>query len=366
MTGTVRNYFAGGNTAYGFYSYFENNLQDLQRLFILKGGPGTGKSTLMEQLGVRFEQQGYDVDYIHCASDNGSIDGVIFPQIQVGIVDGTAPHVIEPTLPGIKEEYVNLGEAWDRASLLQHREEISRFVQENQRGYECAYAAFNEALHIHDQWEGIYIDNMDFTKADIVMKTIAQRFFSHKLEKTSKRVDRYLGAATPNGAVDFVPNLTEDVPTRLFIKGRPGSGKSTMLKALTEKAMSAGYDVEVYHCGFDYNSLDMIIAREAGFAIFDSTAPHEYFPSRDGDEIIDMYAAAITPGTDERYQDEITHYSEQYREKMNEAIAHLGSAKKAHDGLEALYMMAMDYEKVDQITENIALEIAAAFHQLKS
>ena len=43
----------------------------------------------------------------------------------------------------------------------------------------------------------------------------------------------------------------------------------------------------------------MVIVRELGFAIFDSTAPHEYFPSREGDEIIDMYALIVTPGTDE-------------------------------------------------------------------
>ena len=41
---------------------------------------------------------------------------------------------------------------------------------------------------------------------------------------------RFLGAATPKGAVDFVPNLTEGLPHRYFIKGPPGPGKSTMLK----------------------------------------------------------------------------------------------------------------------------------------
>ena len=69
-----------------------------------------------------------------------------------------------------------------------------------------------------------------------------------------------------------------------------------MLKKLAKAAEEKGFEVEVYHCGFDPNSLDMVIVRELGFAIFDSTAPHEYFPSREGDEIIDMYALIVTRG----------------------------------------------------------------------
>ena len=72
-----------------------------------------------------------------------------------------------------------------------------------------------------------------------------------------------------------------------------------MLKQIAAAGELHGFDLEIYHCGFDPHSLDMIIIRELGLAIFDSTAPHEYFPSRDGDEIIDMYGLLIAEGTDE-------------------------------------------------------------------
>lgn len=67
-----------------------------------------------------------------------------------------------------------------------------------------------------------------------------------------------------------------------------------MLKKIVAAGEQRGFDVEVYHCGFDPNSLDMVILREKGIAIFDSTAPHEYFPERNSDEIIDMYERCIT------------------------------------------------------------------------
>lgn len=359
MAGKVLNYFAGGNTARGFYSLYDSSLQGLSRLFILKGGPGTGKSSLMKKIGQDWREKGYDVQFLHCSSDNKSIDGVLIPELNAGIVDGTAPHVIEPKAPGAVEEYINLGEAWDSRKLQEHRETIQQLTEKISAAFNTAYSLFGEALKIHDEWEKIYIENMDFEKANELTTSLIDRFFGDRKSAAGKgRVhDRFLGAATPVGAVDFVPNLTETVAKRYFIKGRPGSGKSTMLKKLAAEAQSCGYDVEVYHCGFDPHSLDMVIVRELDFAIFDSTAPHEYFPERETDEIIDMYAELIVPGTDEKYAAEIDDLSRKYKAKMDEAIQSLAGAKELRDQLEAIYIEAMDFAKVDEITGQIKKEI---------
>lgn len=359
MSGKILNYFAGGNTARGFYSLYDSSLQGLSRLFILKGGPGTGKSSLMKKIGNEWREKGYDVQFLHCSSDNKSIDGVLIPELNAGIVDGTAPHVIEPKAPGAVEEYVNLGEAWNSIKLQEHKETILQLSGKISEAFNSAYSLFAEALKIHDEWEKIYIENMDFNKANELTNRLIQQFFgdSSSSEGSARVYDRFLGAATPVGAVDFVPNLTDTVGKRYFIKGRPGSGKSTMLKKLAAEAHSRGYDVEVYHCGFDPHSLDMVIVRELDFAIFDSTAPHEYFPERETDEIIDMYAELITPGTDEKYEAEIKDVGARYKEKMNEAIASLAHAKELRDQLEAIYIEAMDFAKVDEITGRLQKEM---------
>ncbi|WP_338379148.1 hypothetical protein, partial [Enterococcus faecium] len=175
---------------------------------------------------------------------------------------------------------------------------------------------------------------MDFDKANNLTEEIIEKLFKgHHVDKQADVRHRYLGAATPKGAVDFVPNLTEGLEKRYLIKGRPGSGKSTMLKKIAAEAESRGFDTEIYHCGFDPHSLVMIVVRELGFAIFDSTAPHEYFPERDSDEIIDMYGTIIAPGTDEKYEAEIKDVSKRYRENMNKAIASLAKAKSLHGEL---------------------------------
>ncbi|MBT2687323.1 PRK06851 family protein [Bacillus sp. ISL-47] len=358
MAGKTLNYFAGGNTARGFHSLFDSNLQGLDRLFILKGGPGTGKSSLMKAIGAELSEKGYDLEYIHCSSDNHSIDGVIIPALKAGIVDGTAPHVIEPKAPGAVDEYINLGEAWDSRALAGKKEEITSLASQISCSFATAYETFAKALKIHDEWEKIYIENMNFQKADQLTKKLIQTFYGNmKLNKTPSVKHRYLGAATPTGAVDFVPNLTEDIQKRYFIKGRPGSGKSTMLKKLAAEAENRGFDIEVYHCGFDPHSLDMIIVRELGLAIFDSTAPHEYFPDRDGDEIIDMYEITINSGTDEIYAEQIKDISTRYKNKMSEAISYLAQAKTQRDTLEKIYIEAMNFEVVDKIKDKIRSEL---------
>ena len=133
MAGKIKNYFAGGNTARGFHNLYDSNLQGLDRLFILKGGPGTGKSSLMKKIGNEWLEKGYDIEFLHCSSDNNSIDGVLIPALKVGIVDGTAPHVIEPKAPGAVDEYINLGEAWDARALAIHKNTILKLTNQISR-----------------------------------------------------------------------------------------------------------------------------------------------------------------------------------------------------------------------------------------
>lgn len=350
----IRNYYAGGNTAKGFQSLYESSLKGLNRIYILKGGPGTGKSSLMKSIGAIMVQKGFNIEYLHCSSDNNSIDGLIIPEIKIGIVDGTAPHIIEPKAPGAIEEYVNLGVAWDSQMLSENKREIIEITNNISEKFQSAYSTFAQALKIHDEWEKIYIQNMNFAEANKLTEELIQLFFENKkLTKTANETHRFLGAATPNGPVDFIQNLTEEIKIRYFIKGRPGSGKSTMLKKIGAAAIEKGFDAEIYHCGFDPNSLDMVILPELSIAIFDSTAPHEYFPERENDEIIDMYARCITPGTDEKYATQLEEIKNRYSANMNKAISFLGEAKALHDVLEKYYIEAMDYNKVNEITQNL-------------
>lgn len=355
---STKHFFTCGNTAKGFRNLFRSNIQSLTKLFILKGGPGTGKSTIMKKIGKELETLQYDVEYVHCSSDPDSLDGVIVPKLGVGIVDGTAPHVIEPTAPGAIEEYVNLGVSWDTDKLETHAKEILDIQNKIKQCYEKAYDEFAKGLKVHDEWEKIYIENMNFSKADELTEEVINKLFgTTHLNKTSCIKDRFFGGSTPYGSINFVENITESIAQNYFIKGRPGSGKSTMLKKILERAKSLGIDVEVYHCGFDPDSLDMLLFPELNICIFDSTAPHEYFPSRDGDSVIDMYAELINANTDETYKTEISDIAARYKLCINKGTAHLAMAKDYHDKLEKFYIEATDFKVIDGIYKDLYKKI---------
>lgn len=94
--GRIRRMFPGGNTSFGFYSYYQNVLpkKDAERMFIIKGGPGVGKSSFMQKIASEMLDRGYNIEYMHCSSDPKSLDGVVIPQIGTALIDGTAPHVV--------------------------------------------------------------------------------------------------------------------------------------------------------------------------------------------------------------------------------------------------------------------------------
>ncbi len=112
-------FYLGTNTAHGFVSHYDQLLPpEKKRLVrILKGGSGCGKSTLMKKVALRAEQLGLDVERISCSSDPDSLDGITVPQVGYAIVDGTAPHVVEPMLCGSRELYLDLSGGYDVEGL---------------------------------------------------------------------------------------------------------------------------------------------------------------------------------------------------------------------------------------------------------
>lgn len=358
MSGRARHLFACGNTAIGPYSLYDSAFDELNQLFVLTGSPGTGKSTAMELLAEEMLREGHPVEFYHSPDNKDRIDGIILKDLNIGIVDGTAyPNALQrsgETL--VREIYFDSAVAAEQVEL--QNVTIRALEQHIADTYQKAYEAYGQALKIHDEWEKIYIGSMRFDLANEVTEELLNDLFSGSLTgKQAKVRHLFLGAATPQGSVDFVMNLTEDAARRIFIKGRPGSGKSTMLKKLAAAAQERHYDVEIYHCGFDPNSLDMLIFPELSVAIFDSTAPHEHFPSRAGDEVLDMYERTMAPGTDEQYAAQLDRVKTDYRAAVVLANAFLENGYALRNQLKEIYAAAIDYQVVNQLQAQLLSDV---------
>ena len=140
-------YFAAANTYKGFESFFDEifNTEKLERIYILKGGPGAGKSTLMKKAALTAQSKGLTPTCFHCSSDPLSLDGVVIKEMKTAILDGTAPHVFDPKYAGAKEIIVNLGEAWNLESLARDCAEIVSLTSGKSKMYRAAYRLLDGA-----------------------------------------------------------------------------------------------------------------------------------------------------------------------------------------------------------------------------
>ena len=132
----VTQYFLGGNTVRGFVSFYSGFCRGPEDfLWVIKGGPGCGKSSFMKTIGRAAEEKGLDVEYVLCSGDPESVDGVYFPALHTGYADGTAPHVLEAVTPGAAGLYLDLSRFYDRLALQPER----RTIEQLQRRYQSLY-----------------------------------------------------------------------------------------------------------------------------------------------------------------------------------------------------------------------------------
>lgn len=352
-------FFARGNTAEGLYSLVESVYQRLSAIYVLDGFPG-GTAAVIGRLAADWNERGWNLQLIHDPLESDLLEGIIVKDLSIGVINAEAWPESLTELPGTEVHKFDLQAALNSEKLTENSVKINTLLENAAASYEQAYTQFAQTLRIHDDWEKYYIEGLDRDRMNRLAVEWSNTYLDAVREgKQAGVTRRFLGAATWRGAVDFVMNLTDSIHTRVFVKGRPGSGKSTLFKKIAASAIEKGIDTEIYHCGFDPNSLDMLIFPELSLAIFDSTAPHEHFPVREGDSILDVYDLAIAEGTDEKYADELRQVKERYTASMKQAIGHLGEVKEVVDQLVAIYREATDDAALSILEESLLMEISA-------
>ena len=160
-------YFAAANSGTGFFSLFGEvfDPEKYDRIYIIKGGSGTGKSTMMKLIGEEAEKRGYGVEYVLCASDPDSLDGIVIPRISVAVIDGTAPHTTDPKYPMAVERIVDLYRCIDGDKVARRREEIISESREAARHTSAAYGFMRALKEITSEKEALARTCFDRDKA---------------------------------------------------------------------------------------------------------------------------------------------------------------------------------------------------------
>ena len=109
MAGKSKHYFAGGHTARGFYPLYDSNLQGLDRIYILLGGAGTGKSSFyFQRTGETWLAKGYEPRMDSRFFRQRRFRWGDHPRIEgTGGVLGIVLRDLKPKAPGLIEKYVH-------------------------------------------------------------------------------------------------------------------------------------------------------------------------------------------------------------------------------------------------------------------
>lgn len=348
MKGKIRKLFPGANTSNGFYSYFDYIIpKDVNRIFCLKGGPGVGKSSLMKKVAREFTERGYDVEIFPCSSDPASLDAVLIKKLKVVLLDATAPHVVDPKIPGAIDEIVNFGDFWTVDNLENNKVEILQCNKEISGCFQRAFKYLKAAEPIFYDIEVKNSDVMDFGKINKFTDEFMEKLFSgvENKEKLSEARHLFGTAITPIGHIDYADSLLQDAKKIYYLEGKIGYGKTTFLKHLYEKAVLKGLNVEVFHYPLIPEKIEGIMIEELGIAITTS-------PIYKNEEKIDLCKFANKEKIEE-YKAELEVDEKILDELINYGISNLKKAKSNHDIIENYYIPNMNFEEVEKLKNQL-------------
>ena len=378
MKNKIRNMYPGGNTPYGFYSYYNYILpqREAEKFFCIKGGPGVGKSTMMKKIGQHFSDMGEDVDYLWCSSDPDSLDGVLLKDRSIAIVDGTAPHIVDPKNPAAVDRIVDLGKCWDREAIKKNRYDIIKCNERIGRlfglayGYlRCAREKYIFMAQLLDRI--ISYEEIREYKNQLQMKldgiSVIRRAESRARKDNvlgragySGRIKKaFAGAITPGGIRSYTDSIISGVEKVIVLETPVGFRTEKLLAPVSERLIDAGFDTEEYYCPmFPDEKLEHIVCADAGIAVISVNRYHDIDLGSITGKVIRMRIGDSPAGNEYEKEHEILRdlWKSAHRELLS-TVDILKLAKKQHDLLENYYVPNMDFAAVGKIQDELIKEI---------
>lgn len=318
-------YFPGANTGIGFVSRFSGIVPREAKqhyTYVLKGGPGVGKSTLMCKVAERAAAIGLEVEEFRCASDPDSFDAVRVPALRAVLLDGTAPHSIDPIIPGACDEVIDLGHFLRHDEFMQRADELRALLAENRRHYDRAYACLAAARSLASAAVDAAAASVDVG----AVRAYLAPLFSEERTGHCRRL--FCRSATPGGVVEFA-----DEPRSFDCRNFRGAVGAVVLReaaSLAEGRATTLLDDFILH-----EIPRRIILPEGGLALCNT---------EDGADDAHGFLQAPLP-------DFVAYAAEKCRALVSRATDELAACLAVHDEIEAVYRPFVDYARVDRESE---------------
>ncbi len=349
-------FFMGSNTSFGFFGFIDDfyDCDSGWRVYLLKGGPGMGKTMLLKRLFDFMSGQGQEIQVVICPADPDSIDGLVFPEIKACALDANAPHVIEPKCWGAVEQIVNLS-ACIEAAEIQHKAPEILEAESKCQALELRCRKFlGAAASLLNDSRKIAFECTDISKIQRSAARIAAREFGTYSNLKGNETRRFLSAVTPEGNVIFYDTLQALCPRIYSIEDEYGAASRLLINELKVRAMDAGYDVITCYCPiFPSDKPDHLLIPSIGIGFTTSNSWHK----ADFPVFRRIHSARFTDMERLRQRRQIMSFNRRAaRELINEASLILGEIRDVRREMASIYQSNMNYESFDSICEWITRE----------
>lgn len=352
--------FLAANSPCGFVSFFDelyNPYKDC-RVYIIKGGPGTGKSSLMKKIADAGEEKGLEVVRVFCSSDPRSLDAVMIPKLSLSIADGTAPHVLEPKFPGAVENIINLGAFWNEKELFEKQDKIRALSLENSI-YHHRSSRFLAAA-------GPLAKENEKFLARLVLEDklsgFASRFCAREAPKKKNAVPGrkricFLSGITPNGIVFFSETVKAFANRIIGIEDEYCCCAGMLLERIGETAAKNGWDVIFCRCPMRPKEYcEHLIIPELSLALVSLRSTHKLNLPISRTIHVRRF---LKDGKEKSASRRLALNRTLSAELTSSAVEMLFAAKKVHDRLENLYIESMDFEKLNEFSKQFIFSLFA-------
>ena len=347
-------YFLGSNSPAGFYSLYGalSDPERMERLYILKGGPGCGKSSLMRRVARHAEAAGQPIEEVLCSGDPGSLDAVLLPGLKAAVVDGTAPHVIEAACPGAMDQYLDLSRFYDRAALRPIRDDLlavtARYKEHYRQAYRCLGAAGELRRNLQDAADrGELRRRLEKRAAGIISRELKKDGGGGSTDR------RFLSALTHRGTVTLWDTVGAQAE-RVYELSDSNGMAHYLLSQLLTAARAGGHRAVACADPTFPDRLAHLILPDLSLAFVTSTAeqpwPHRAYRH--------LRLDAMADGEALREQRPRLRFTRKVAAALEaEGVNSLAQAKATHDELEGLYNSHVDFDGVYETADRLAEEL---------
>lgn len=354
MTNTkkTQHYFLGAVTADGFSTDFKRTIaRNGFFTFILKGGAGTGKSSLMKR--IERELQEGDRALYHCSSDPGSLDAVVLEDYKAIVVDGTAPHTFDPEMPAVREQIVNLGEYWDDEKIMSCKDDIEKAMKLNKSYMSRAKRYVRACSDICFDTYSLGLEALDNARLGALADKVIKRILTADSTGSGNISVRQLSAVTMNGFMTFSQTLFDCKNTYIF-SDEYYAASSALFDTVAAAAAAKGYDVTL--CVYQLLGNDVtehIIIPELDTALISVNKLNGIERTGRAVNLAKLYDKQLV----ELKAPRLKLNRSACRTLLDEAARTLVLAKSAHDDIEKNYISAMDFERLDKAGDRLIEKI---------